>query len=103
MTPTPCDEPTTLTEPVGLWARELLRSCEEMDDFCLGYAAGVADAASRERGNVKCAVQLPAGVELSQLRDIILNALRHKVSGSDQLASIVFKDALATAFPCNPS
>jgi hypothetical protein len=75
--------------------------------FCLGYIAGITDAANVTQpigetinGGTAC---VPAGVPVTQAKDVVMNFLRKHPEQRYLAAVDLIVRALAEAFPCPPA
>ena len=75
--------------------------------FCLGYIAGIADAANVTQsigetinGGTAC---IPMGVPVTQAKDVVTNFLRQHPEQRSLGAVDLIVRALAEAFPCPPA
>ena len=79
---------------------DLQRACLSRDNMCVGFIGGIADAMGA--GNIINGYRacLPAGVELGQVKDIVIQYLNANTQTRHLSAGGLVADAISNAFPC---
>lgn len=92
------------TGPIST-GNDLLRVCSETDTSsvveCATYLKGAFEGAQAATALTStCLFDLPAGIELSQVRDVALQGLRDHPTVRHHSAALLTVGALAAAWPC---
>ena len=71
--------------------------------LCLGYVVGSVDqllSQQSRRPEARRSVCLPKNVSAERLRDVVVDHLARRRTGSDQAAGALIRQAMDIAFPC---